>query len=46
MIAGSDRSKIEKAVQALLNTDSFTFPNFYGDGKAAIFIVEKIISDI
>ena len=46
LIAGADKEKIIQSASELLKKQDFTFPNFYGDGKAAEFIVAKILEDL
>jgi UDP-GlcNAc3NAcA epimerase len=46
LLAGADESKIIQAFNTLRSRNDFTFPSFYGDGKAAEFICSKIISDL
>jgi UDP-GlcNAc3NAcA epimerase len=46
ILAGADEEKIIQSADLLLNKSNFTFPSFYGDGKAAEFIVQKIIEDL
>lgn len=43
VLVGADSSKIVAAFEALNSTTNFTYPSFYGDGKAAEFICEKMI---
>lgn len=43
VLVGADSSKIVAAFEALNTTTNFTYPSFYGDGKAAEFICEKMI---
>jgi len=45
-LVGADQLKIEKAFDELLKKKDYTYPSFYGDGKASVFICEKIISDL
>lgn len=46
LLAGADYNKIISAFDELINKNDFTYPTFYGDGKAANFICSKIIEDI
>jgi len=46
LLAGADETKIIQAFNTLRLRNDFTFPSFYGDGKAAEFICSKIISDL
>ncbi len=43
ILADADRIRIKEAFQKLIHKKDYTFPNYYGDGKAAEFICEKII---
>ncbi len=46
ILADADYDRIIKAFNQLISIDDFTYPNFYGDGKAAEFICEKIVEMI
>ena len=46
ILTGSDYSKIMSAFQILMNKESYSYPSFYGDGRAAEFICEKIVEDL
>jgi UDP-GlcNAc3NAcA epimerase len=46
ILADASQERIEKACKDLLSKSDFTFPALYGDGKAAEFICEKIMSDL
>ncbi len=46
ILTGADRSKIISAFTILYNKTDFTYPSFYGDGKAAEFICGKIVSEL
>jgi UDP-GlcNAc3NAcA epimerase len=46
ILTGADEEKIIHAFTTLTAREDFTFPNFYGDAKAAEFICSKIISDL
>jgi UDP-GlcNAc3NAcA epimerase len=46
ILAGIDPQLIIEATQKLLNKTDFTYPDFFGDGKAAKFICEKIIENL
>lgn len=43
IIADADQHKIVTAANQLLTQKDFTFPNLFGDAKAAEFIVQKIV---
>ena len=45
-LCGSDKDKIIDAALRLLKTQIQTNPTIFGDGNAALFICEKIISDL
>ncbi|MBM3161353.1 MAG: UDP-N-acetylglucosamine 2-epimerase (non-hydrolyzing) [Bacteroidetes bacterium] len=44
--SGADLDKICRSTDELLKKSDYTFPSFYGDGKAADFIVKKIIENL
>lgn len=46
MLADYDYSRIMNATEELLKKSDFSYPPFYGDGKAAEFICSKIIEEI
>ena len=46
LLADADYNRIQLAFRELMAKEEFTYPDFYGDGKAAEFICEKIISDL
>lgn len=46
LLAGADSEKIIRSANLLIQKTDFTFPNFYGNGKAAEFIVEKILKEL
>jgi len=46
ILAEANETKIKGAFQNLSLKNDFTFPTFYGDGKAAEFICQKIIDDL
>jgi UDP-GlcNAc3NAcA epimerase len=46
ILTGANEDKIIHAFTTLRAREDFTFPNFYGDAKAAEFICSKIISDL
>ncbi|MEX1192613.1 MAG: UDP-N-acetylglucosamine 2-epimerase (non-hydrolyzing) [Brumimicrobium sp.] len=46
IIANADKEKIVSAVNHLSNKTDFTYPDFYGDGKAAEFICSEIIDKL
>jgi UDP-GlcNAc3NAcA epimerase len=46
ILADASYERIISASLSLLNKTDFTYPAFYGDGKAAHFICEKIIQDM
>ncbi|NNM16650.1 MAG: UDP-N-acetylglucosamine 2-epimerase (non-hydrolyzing), partial [Bacteroidia bacterium] len=46
VLAVQSEDRIVTACNSLLSKNDFTFPSFYGDGKAAHFICEKLISNI
>ncbi len=46
ILAGASQNEIINSSDALLKKNDYTYPQFYGDGKAAEFIVSKIISDL
>ena len=46
ILAGASQNEIINSADALLKKNDYTYPPFYGDEKAAEFIVSKIISDL
>ncbi len=46
LLADADYNRIQLAFRELMAKAEFTYPDFYGDGKAAEFICGKIISDL
>ena len=46
IVTDSDEKKIVEAANQLLVKKDFTFPNLFGDGKAALFIVQKILETL
>lgn len=46
ILADADKKRIIEAFDSLSSRSDFSFPEFYGDGKAAEFICEKIISNL
>lgn len=46
ILTGADGPKIIAAFNALYARNDFTYPAFYGDGKAAEFICGKIVSEL
>ncbi len=46
ILADADYERILKAFNTLITTEDFTYPNYYGDGKASEFICEKIVEMI
>lgn len=46
ILADHDYSRIMTATEELLGRTDFTYPEFYGDGKASEFICSKIIEEI
>ena len=46
ILTDANYSKIKEAFSILINKTDFTYPAFYGDGKAAEFICEKIIANL
>ena len=43
IIADADEDKIQRAFQHFKKKKKYFYPNFYGDGKAAEFICERIV---
>ncbi|MFZ9028815.1 MAG: UDP-N-acetylglucosamine 2-epimerase, partial [Crocinitomicaceae bacterium] len=46
ILADYQYDRILEATGKLMNKTDFTYPTFYGDGKAAEFICEKIIEEV
>ncbi len=46
LIADADEQKIVMSSNALLTKTEYTYPPFFGDGSAAVFIVGKIIETL
>lgn len=46
LLAGADRAKIIDAFTVLYNEKNFSYPSFYGDGRAAEFICGKIVAEL
>jgi len=46
MLAGADEEKIVEAAHAMLEQTVFSFPPIFGDGRAAEFIVGKILEKL
>lgn len=46
ILADADTEKIVTSFNVLMQTTDFSFPELYGDGNAARFICEKIITDL
>ncbi len=46
ILTGANRDEILAAFDTLFNKSDYTYPTFYGDGKAAEFICQKIIDEI
>ena len=46
ILADADYDRIIDAFNTLISKDDYTFPSFYGDGKAAEFICQKIVEMI
>ncbi len=46
ILADADYDKILDAFNRLIDRDDYTYPPFYGDGKAAEFICQKIIDHL
>ena len=46
ILADYQYDRILEATEKLINKTDFTYPAFYGDGKAAEFICEKIIEEV
>ena len=46
ILTGANHDKIFSAFNTLMGIEDFTYPTFYGDGKAAEFICSKIVDEI
>ena len=46
LIADADEKRIVEAANSLLVKSDYSYPTLFGDGKAAEFIVSKIIETI
>lgn len=46
ILADASKERIETAFATLMNKTDYSFPPFYGDGKAAEFICSKIVEDL
>lgn len=46
ILVGSDKNKLIKAYKELSQKKDYSYPSFYGDGKAADFICNRIINDL
>ncbi len=46
LLTGADRAKIIDAFTVLYNKQNFSYPSFYGDGRAAEFICGKIVAEL
>jgi len=46
ILAAADADKIIDAFNALIVKENYSYPNFYGDGKAAEFICSKIVEQL
>lgn len=46
LLADADYNRIIDAFNKLVTVENFTYPKFYGDGKASEFICEKIVEMI
>lgn len=46
ILTAADSNKIIDAFNLLITKEDYTFPNFYGDGKAAEFICSKILEQL
>lgn len=46
ILADADKARIIEAYTTLSSRENFTYPPFYGDGKAAEFICEKIVNHL
>jgi UDP-GlcNAc3NAcA epimerase len=46
IVCDSDKGKIVEATKKLMASDDMSWPNFYGDGKAAQFICQTILATL
>lgn len=46
ILADANKELIIEAFEKLINKTDLTYPPLYGDGKAAVFICEKILEDL
>lgn len=46
ILTDADYSRIMNATNLLLTKTDFTFPTFFGDGKASEFIMQKVVDNI
>lgn len=46
IVADADKQLIVSAFEELINKSDFTYPQFYGDGKAAMFICDEIVKTL
>lgn len=46
LLTGADRTKIIDAFTTLYHETNFSYPSFYGDGRAAEFICGKIVAEL
>lgn len=46
ILVGADKAKIIDAYTTLNKKQDFTYPEFYGDGRAAEFICKRILNDL
>lgn len=46
ILTGSNYTEIMKAFETLMTEKNYSYPTFYGDGKAAEFICSKIVEDL
>ena len=46
ILADASKARIEQAFDELMAKTDYSFPPFYGDGKAAEFICSKIVEDL
>lgn len=46
ILADADKNRILDAFELLINKKDMTYPPLYGDGKAAVFVCQKILEDL
>lgn len=46
ILADANKNRILEAFEQLINKTDMTYPPLYGDGKAAVFICQKILEDL